>query len=154
MRSLRHPICSIPVVEKLERLSSAKLSCHELPRRIFRNTSMTIDPLLIYLFEHYDPSPNSHKGYPLCRAVLAKNYELIGLLLDHGADPGIKSSLPVQVAISLRDLKAVRMLIERENGQDRIIITPLLVECALNKGSKDVVEYFVQVKGKLRLERR
>jgi len=53
------------------------------------------------------------------------------------------------------------MLVERKDSRDedkgrrvkrrmsdRISITPNLVECALSKGSKDIVEYFVKEKGK------
>lgn len=152
------------------------LTCSELPRRLFRppkNELEPIHPLIQYLFQTYSPSANSHKGYPLCRAVLTANYDLISFLLAHRADPGIKDHLPVQVAISVKDVRAVRMLVERTDEErketvddeagrkqgrerrrvkrrrlsDRVSITPALVECALKKGSKDIVEYFVQEKG-------
>lgn len=152
------------------------LTCSELPRRLFRppkNDHEPIHPLVRYLFQAYSPSANSHKGYPLCRAVLTANYDLISFLLAHRADPGIKDHLPVQVAISIKDVRAVRMLVERTEDErkepvddeagrkqgrerrrvkrrrlsDRVTITPALVECALKKGSKDIVEYFVQEKG-------
>ena len=156
--------------------TACPLTCSELPRRLFRfppDPSCPIPPLLTYLFDSYSPSANSHKGYPLCRAVLAQNYPLIGCLLSYGADPSIKSCLVVEVAISLRDIKAVRMLIERGDGgkgasiddeqgrrlsserrrkkrrriSDRILITSRLVECAMRKGARDVVQYFMEEKG-------
>lgn len=152
------------------------LTCTELPRRLFRpakDDAAPIHPLIEHLFQAYTPSANSHKGYPLCRAVITANYDLISFLLSHRADPAIKDHLPVQVAISVKDVRAVRMLVERteeEKGvqvddeigrkqgrerrrvkrrrlSDRVAITPALVECALKKGSKDIVEYFVQEKG-------
>ncbi|ORX37180.1 hypothetical protein BD324DRAFT_600855 [Kockovaella imperatae] len=147
------------------------LTCSELPRRIFRSPLPEANPLLHYLFDHYSPSPNSHKGYPLCRAVLNSDYALIDFLLRHGADPALKSNLVLEIAIKKNDLKAVRMLIERksedvpfddvsgtEHGRDRgrkkrrklsdrVSITPRLVQIALQCGSQDIVHYFVEDKG-------
>jgi hypothetical protein len=99
------------------------LSCSELPRRLFRpdptlhsiaqSTPPRVHPLLEYLFSTYRPSPNSHKGYPLCRAVLTSNTRLIAFLLSHGADPGIKDCLPVEIAVQMRDLGMIKLLVER-----------------------------------------
>lgn len=165
-RSARFPVCTLAVVKEIERIwkrsSSRDLLCEELPRRLFRQYTKDNLPLLRHLLDSHNASPNSHKGYPLCRAVLVQDYDLIALLLSYGADPGIKLSLPIQVAISLKDLKAVRMLIDgipdprdgeetrvkRQRKGNHVIVTPLLVECALNKGSKEIVEYFVKEKGK------
>jgi len=142
---------------------ATQLRVSEIPRRLFRlssfETDQSIHPLLIYLFKTYHPSANSHKGYPLCRAVLTHNYPLITFLLDNGAAPAIKSNLAVEVAISMRDLKAVKMLVEypmeRVNGrpnkrrrvEDRIRVDSRLVELAMMKGSKEIVQYFVHDKG-------
>lgn len=101
------------------------LSCSELPRRLFRpdptlhSTAHStpprvhIHPLLEYLFSTYRPSPNSHKGYPLCRGVLTSNTRLVSFLLSHGADPGIKDCLPVEIAVQMRDLGMIKLLVER-----------------------------------------
>ena len=100
------------------------LSCSELPRRLFRpdptsaskaqsSSTPPIHPLLEYLFSTYRPSPNSHKGYPLCRAVLTSNTRLISFLLSRGADPGIKDCLPVEIAVQMRDLGMIKLLVER-----------------------------------------
>lgn len=99
-------------------VTAPPLTCSELPRRLFRqnvppSASEDIIPLLTYLFETYKPSPNSHKGYPLCRAILTSNKPLVQFLLSKGADPSIKDNLAVQIAISKRDLDLVKMLVER-----------------------------------------
>ena len=174
VRSVRHPACTVEVIKEIERLwqrrvdsSRISLTCSELPRRVFRkppNLRSPVHPLIKHLFEVYDPSANSHKGYPLCRAILTSNYALVAYLLEHGADPAIKEGIAVQIAIQAHDLKAIRLLVERKDDRgvetgrrvkrrisDRMVITPNLVECALSKGSKDIVEYFVKEKGKLAL---
>lgn len=150
------------------------LTCRELPRRLFRSPplpSTPIPPLVIYIFDTfgqssdptYHPSPNSHKGYPLCRAVLQSNYELASYLLQKGADPSLKDYMAVEIAISVKDLKMVKLLVEREqNGSgitriesksespakkiklgDRIIVPAKMVESAMKKGAKDIVNYLV-----------
>ena len=151
------------------------LSCSELPRRLFREPRPdAIDPLLVYLFDHYLPSPNSHHGYPLCRAVLTSNHALVEYLLHHGADPGIKSNLALEIAIKKHDLHVIKMLLERKEDDkpyddvkgrqmgrerrrkkrrrmsDRVIITPKLVQLALSRGSEEIVNYFVEEKGESR----
>lgn len=106
------------------------LLCPELPRRLFRTTKPTsssfstpssshrsksstmLTPTLLHLFTHYHPSPNSHKGYPLCRAVLANDRVLIDFLLSQGADPSLKDGLALQIAINKKDLELVRLLLE------------------------------------------
>jgi hypothetical protein len=197
------------------------LTCHELPRRLFRDplsisplqsrsdapptggTMSNVDsphpesstpqtpipPLLPYLFSTYDPSPNSHKGYPLSRAVLMSHYPLIAFLLSHGADPSARGNMAVQIAIAKKDLGMVKMLVERDadwavGGQaggaaaravthggrgvdadvrdagikpkgspkrqklgDRVKITDDLVQRAMEKGTREMVEYFVHDKG-------
>jgi hypothetical protein len=153
------------------------LTCAELPRRLLRGTapassSPLIPPLLEYLFTSYNPSPNSHKGYPLCRAVLTSNLPLIDFLLTHGGDPSIKDNLAVEIAVQLKDLRIVKMLVERQHAatdspakgknitpdtgrkgkrqkrEDRVVITTKLVEAAIIKGSEEIVHYFVHEKGK------
>lgn len=150
------------------------LTCRELPRRLFRSLplpSTPISPLVIYIFDTfgqssdpaYDPSPNSHKGYPLCRAVLQSNYELASYLLQKGADPSLKDYMAVEIAVSMKDLKMVKLLVEREqNGSgitrtenksespakkiklgDRITVPAKMVESAMKKGAKDIVNYLV-----------
>lgn len=166
------------------RVTAPPLRCPELPRRLFRHTpphNQPIHPLITYIFDTYTPSPNSHKGYPLCRAVLTSNYQLISFLLDRKADPTIRDSLAVEIAISKQDLKAVKMLIERNSCvcelakeefdhtetsprvagggrvkrrnkrprlMDRVTISARLVEMAMKKGSREIVQYFVHEKGK------
>lgn len=145
------------------------LSITDLPRRLFRNlsTRTPIPPLLTYLFDTYSPSPNSHTGYPLLRAVLAKNVEVIKYLLSKGADPGMRDGLAIEIAVKLGDLGIVKMLVEHqsqalerpagEHGEVGISgqgiqalnmeIPSKWVETAVKSGSDEIVSYFVHEKG-------
>lgn len=98
---------------------SPSLSCGILPRRIFRHQRSTTDtlcspvpPLLEHLFSRYTPSPNSHRGYPLARAVLHGDTPLTAFLLTHGADPAEKDFLAVEIALTRRDIRVLRLLID------------------------------------------
>jgi hypothetical protein len=148
------------------------LSITDLPRRLFRNLSSTtpIPPLLIYLFDKYQPSPNSHNGYPLSRAVLAKNVEVIKYLLDKGADPGMRDGLAIEISVKLGDLGIVKMLVEHQSLNPVSIdggpgptpdgsgtgfrfgteIPSRWVETAVKSGSDEIVSYFVHEKGQYR----
>ncbi|WVW84941.1 hypothetical protein I302_106977 [Kwoniella bestiolae CBS 10118] len=145
------------------------LRCSELPRRLFRdpfNPSQPVHPLITYLFSKYDPSPNSHKGYPLFRAILTSNYELVSFLLLHGADPSIRDCFALDIAISMKDLRMVQLLVERDPSDsgsgpnsspakegvkkgkkvklgDRVEIGTRMVEKAIEKGSQEIINYFV-----------
>ena len=127
------------------------LTTTELPRRLFRHlaTDSTIPPLLEYLFANYPQiSPNSHNGYPLSRAVLCQNKEVIAYLLSHGADPGLRDGLAVEIAVKMGNIKLVRLLVD--NPQSKVVdITPRFVELAVRSGSDEIVQYFVHDKGEL-----
>jgi hypothetical protein len=99
----------------------------EVPRRLFHNlvlpsairTWRDTDPplpFLRYLFnlEGLQPDVNANSGYALTKAVHAQFLPLIQFLLDHGASPETKDGLAVVVAIRQRNLKLVKMLIERQ----------------------------------------
>lgn len=95
------------------------LICSTLPRRIFRHPRATADalcspvpPILKHLFERYQPLPNSHRGYPLSRAVLHADIPLIEFLRTHGADPKEKDYLAVEIALTRRDIRMLRLLID------------------------------------------
>nr|ODN80218.1 hypothetical protein L203_05806 [Cryptococcus depauperatus CBS 7841] len=145
------------------------LLCCELPRRLFRKPappSTPIHSLVRYLFDTYAPSANSHKGYPLCRAVLQSNHTLAKYLLQHGADPRLKDHMALEIAISMKDLVMVKILIERDPFEtkmvcvqpcdenlsrsakriklgDRIVVNTRMVEAAMKKGANDIVNYLV-----------
>lgn len=152
------------------------LICPELPRRLFRSLSTgstTIPPLLEHLYSVLPtpPDANSHRGYPLCRAVLTRNQPLIRFLLKHGADPALRDGLAVEVAISGGDVAIVKLLVENDNHtlngnrnesgdngpkagkkrrlslSTRLEITPRLVEAAMRSGHDKIVQYFVHEKG-------
>ncbi|GAA6060177.1 hypothetical protein JCM10212_005178 [Sporobolomyces blumeae] len=110
-----------------------RLKCPLLPRRLFKHlrkpehqppgpvassssssSSRTDFTLISYLLSTYASDPNSHSGYPLTRAVFAGEYRLVDLLLEHGADPGLKQGWAVVTAIMNRDKELVRGLIERD----------------------------------------
>ncbi|GAA5899883.1 uncharacterized protein JCM6883_006022 [Sporobolomyces salmoneus] len=126
--AIRYSVCTLEVLQTLERIMKGKkLKCPQLPRRLFSTLSPSrhcsnpdLDhlPLIRYLLEKYKASPNSHNGYPLARAVFSGDFELIRLLLDHGADPGLKEGWAVVTAImkgsndKAGGLSMVRALIE------------------------------------------
>lgn len=125
------------------------LSVNELPRRLFRHltSSSPVPPLLEYLFTTYPSiSPNSHNGYPLSRAVLCQNKTVITYLLSHGADPGLRDGLAVEIAVKMGNFKLVRMLVDNPQGKT-VDITSRFVELAVRSGSNEIVQYFVHDKG-------
>lgn len=84
-------------------------------------------------------------------------------LLQKGADPSLKDYMAVEIAVSMKDLKMVKLLIEREQSGfgttrtgdesesptkkmklgDRITVPAKMVESAMKKGTKDIVNYLV-----------
>ncbi|KAL8283914.1 hypothetical protein RQP46_005346 [Phenoliferia psychrophenolica] len=126
--AIKYPICTLPVLLALERLSTTStgkkrkpLRCTELPKRLVRAVDAELDlALLTHMLEAYGSSPNSHKGYFLARAVLANHLPLIRLLLAHGGDPALKDGWAVNAAIGRGDLPLVRLLMEREVVRDAI----------------------------------
>jgi hypothetical protein len=181
VRAVRHPVCNSAVAQEIQKLwdqqstrqykrngrnraikhspvDIASLTCSELPRRLFRSTTAdTIHPLLKYLMDTYSPSPNSHKGYPLCRAVITSNIDLIEYLLQHDADPAAHGALPVRIATQRGRLDLVKLLVEPRTPEhspakkikrmDRFIIGSDLVELAMKSGHEHIVRYYVHDKG-------
>ncbi|KAF9513118.1 hypothetical protein BS47DRAFT_1296740, partial [Hydnum rufescens UP504] len=145
----------------------------QLPKRLFRDLGPSLErqsrviDTLRQLQSHrtiYRPNINSHRGYPLTMACRQGAVELMKVLLEMGADPGKQGALAVKVAIRLRNLAHVRMLVERTEAvcnhdprcpscrkrrklEDRVIITPELVREAVKVDARDIVDYFVHVKG-------
>lgn len=70
------------------------------------------------------PDANANDGYALCRAVHASFRPLIAFLLAHGANPGQKGALSVQIAIRKRDVDLVRMLLERDADEGVVEVEP------------------------------
>lgn len=84
-------------------------------------------------------------------------------LLHKGADPSLKDYMAVEIAVSMKDLKMVKLLVEREQSGfgttrtgdksesptkkmklgDRITVPVKMVESAMKKGTKDIVNYLV-----------
>ena len=100
----------------------------DVPKRLFRHISVPqsdapsadsqvcarrdID-MLRHILDDLRGDPESHKGYPLAKAVLAGDMQLIRLLLDAGAHPGTKECMSIMLAIDKKDIEIVRTLIER-----------------------------------------
>ncbi|KAJ9095081.1 hypothetical protein QFC20_006769 [Naganishia adeliensis] len=82
------------------------------PTHNHRRPAHPSPPLLTHLFTHYTPSPNSHRGYPLARASLHADTPLIAFLLTHGADPAEKEFLAVEIALTRRDIRVLRLLLD------------------------------------------
>lgn len=87
-------------------------------KQALRTTANVFDnvdlPYIMYLLTRLHASADSHKGYPLARAVLARRLDLIRLLLQYGADPSIRDNMSVMLAIGRNDLEVVKLLIEPE----------------------------------------
>ncbi|GAA5939222.1 uncharacterized protein JCM15063_004457 [Sporobolomyces koalae] len=126
--AIKYPICTLAVLRTLERLHherhpTKRLKLAQLPKRLFSSSPGSSIPkreqddnlhrieLVRYLLETYKSDPNSHQGYPLTRAVFKLDRDLIALLLEHGADPGLKQGWAVVTAI----LKA-KDFVKRDRG--------------------------------------
>ncbi|KAG1747056.1 uncharacterized protein EDB91DRAFT_1115992 [Suillus paluster] len=179
---LRYPICTVDTLEALFRISSDIISLSwapELPRRLFRSLTpksrakppLWTDqdhplPFLYYLFtcpKIHPPDVNSHEGYALTKAVQVGFVPLVRFLLDHGASPRCKNSMPILVAIHRKDLSLVRLLVERVDGksgsggqkqkgkrrklEDRAQVTPEMLKAAVKLDARDIAEYFMKEKG-------
>lgn len=109
------------------------------------------------------PAVNSHDGYALTKAVQVGFIQLVQFLLDHGATPEWKNNLAVNIAIRHKDLRLVRMLVERIDAgkspddkkakgkrrklEDRVAVTPEMLRAAVKCKAKDIVEYLTREKG-------
>jgi len=83
----------------------------------------------------------------------------VRFLLDHGADPRCKNALAVRVAIRRKDLRLVRMLVERGaragvggrgkrlRVEDRVEVGPEMLRVAVKCDARDIVEYLTKEKG-------
>lgn len=119
-------------------------------------TSVATKPTIPFTF--MKPFVNSYKGYPLFRAVHAGFPSLVQFLLDRGADPRLRSYAAVKAAILARDLEMVKLLVECEpelrpgsskkrKRSDRLVIDTSLVDLAIRKDAREIVEYFISEKG-------
>ncbi|KAJ3573132.1 hypothetical protein NP233_g2628 [Leucocoprinus birnbaumii] len=161
----------------------------EIPRRIFRALTSRKDgqdwrtsdeplPFIQHLlskgsnFPAFDP--NSHQGYALTRAVHARHTPLIRLLLQMGASPTYKEGMAVKVAIKQKNLKMVKLLVERDDRdgsllppglakaeaqaqkpqkgkrrrlEDRIEVDQSMLKLAVKCNAGDIIDYFAWEKG-------
>ncbi|KAF9485228.1 hypothetical protein BDN70DRAFT_681478 [Pholiota conissans] len=170
-KALRYPMCNERELEALHILTKdfpRNKSPVQLARRFFRpldvpGSGWTDDshplPLLRYVFDNPNIppiNPNVNKGYALVRAVHAKSIPLIQFLLDHGASPKCHENLAVVVAIRQKNLKLVKLLVERRDPQkragkkrkleDRMTLDAGLLKVAVQAGASDIVDYIYREK--------
>ncbi|CCA67087.1 hypothetical protein PIIN_00921 [Serendipita indica DSM 11827] len=176
----RQTVNAPPVVETPVRL-------FRLPRRLFRSlepdkdkNSIKDDATFTFLESLYKlppvsysgtektqallPDSNSHDGYPLIKAVQAKNRRLINLLLAHKADPSRNQKMAVLLAIQQRDLSLVKLLVEgtpttrrqirssnaRKGVQkktDLVVVDNVMLGVAVKESATEIVEWLVKEKG-------
>jgi hypothetical protein len=154
-RSARYPICTQPVLAALERRLLARrkpgeevksaLVCRDLPRRLFRrvgkggrdNLDVDLD-FVTHLIDHFGASPNSHSGYALARAVRARHWPLMELLLDRGADPQLNAGMAITQAASQGNLALVQRLLG-----ERGVPTARTLEAAVKADAWEVVDYLM-----------
>jgi len=105
------------------------------------------------------PNTNSHDGYPLIKAVQARDMRLINFLLSHKADPNKKDKSAVLLAIHQRNLDLVKLLVEGNNQrkeghvrkkkkkEDIVDVDNILLAAAVRANATDIVEWLVTEKG-------
>jgi hypothetical protein len=88
----------------------------------------------------------------LTKAVYAKFFPLVEFLLDHLASPGRHGCIALKVAICQKDLRMLRLLVERPEGEgknkpeDRVLLDNKLLKIAVIAGATDIIEYLLQEK--------
>ncbi|PVF97220.1 hypothetical protein CPB86DRAFT_707299 [Serendipita vermifera] len=117
------------------------------------------------------PDSNSHDGYPLIKAVQARDKDIIRFLLAHKADPSRRDKKAVLMAISYRDLDLVKLLVEglqqgvvakmeeithpRTKSKnkvapitgDLVAVDNIMLGAAVRNGATEIVEWLVKEKG-------
>ena len=165
-RAARNRPTHVDGVPVTPRTTRPPLEVTDLPRRLFRHPPKpgqpSIDPMIPYLLNEYDPPINGHKGYALLKSVVNRNYDMVEFLLARGADPRYRGNKAVEAAIQIKDLRMVKLLVEppalaetpkegkskkRRRLSDRIDIGQPLVALAMKQGTEEIVKYFVDEKG-------
>jgi uncharacterized protein len=91
---------------------------------------------------------NNFRVMPLHSAVASKNYEIVKLLLEYGADPNAKQQqdiTPIHQAADNGDLEMIKLLLKHhadKNVRTKSSITP--VDFARKKGYDKVVDFLLQ----------
>ncbi|TEB34500.1 hypothetical protein FA13DRAFT_1483810 [Coprinellus micaceus] len=149
----------------------------DIPRRLFKNllerqtNPWTGDdqplPFLRHIFDTFkddetiQPDVNANNGYALTKAVHIQSIPLIQFLLENGADPEVKGSLAIMVAIRQKNLTLVKMLIERQGLagspaksfgkkrklEDRVKPDAKMLKVAVQCKAQAITEYLYQEKG-------
>ena len=146
----------------------------DIPRRLFKNllerqtNPWSSDdqplPFLRHIFDTFkddesvQPDVNANNGYALTKAVHIQSIPLIQFLLENGADPEVKGSLAIMVAIRQKNLPLVKMLIERQDLagspaksfgkkrklEDRVKPDAKMLKVALQCKAQAITEYLYQ----------
>lgn len=117
--SLSTPTHTSPISPEIASSSSTTTTTTTTSSPTSNSTFETEDlPLLTHLIIQLHANPNSSRGYPLAKAVLARHIPLIQILLQNGADPSTKDHMAIMLAIGRRDLELVRLLIERYDDDE------------------------------------
>ena len=148
----------------------------DIPRRLFKNllerqTSPWTShdqplPILRHIFDTFkdettQPDVNANNGYALTKAVHIQSIPLIKFLLENGADPEVKGSLAIMVAIRQKNLALLKMLIERQDLagppsqsfgkkrklEDRVKPDAKMLKVAVQCKAQAITEYLYQEKG-------
>jgi uncharacterized protein len=91
---------------------------------------------------------NNFRVMPLHSAVASKNYEIVKLLLEYGADPNTKQQqdiTPIHQAADNGDLEMIKLLLKynaNKNVRTKSGITP--TDFAAKKGYDKIVDFLLQ----------
>ncbi|KAJ3774738.1 hypothetical protein FB446DRAFT_456096 [Lentinula raphanica] len=172
-RALRYPICSLEVLRFIKRFTNydktgSTQSLVKTPKRLFQGldtrkygAAWTEQdhplPFIRGLYiEGFSLDISSLNDYALIKAVHLGFIPLVHLLLEEGASPAHKDNLAVRVAIRRKDLRMVKLLVERSRTnetkskkrklEDRVAITKDLLKLAVKCNAPDIVHYFTEEK--------
>ncbi|KAJ3747053.1 hypothetical protein DFH05DRAFT_767883 [Lentinula detonsa] len=171
-KALRYPLCSLEVlrfIKQYTKKTEINIIVIKTPKHLFQGLaprkygSMWTDqdhplPFIRGLYsEGFSLDIHSMNDYPLIKAVHTGFEALVQFLLEKGASPAYKDNLAVRVAIRRKDLRLVKLLVERsESGEkktkkrkleDRVTITKDLLKLAVKCNTQEIVDYFTQEKG-------
>jgi hypothetical protein len=123
-RCLKYPVCTIQVILQIQFLypsADPKLlqSC-QLPKRLFSSISSSSFEMIKYLLEFHSALADSHGGYPLLRAIVSDEWNLVRLLLNFGADPSKDGGKAVMVCLTVNSNRRKKGLINQDEEKIRI----------------------------------
>ncbi|KAJ3715537.1 hypothetical protein C8R42DRAFT_698371 [Lentinula raphanica] len=161
-RALRYPICSLEVLRFIKRLTNYDKTGSTLvktPKRLFQGLDTRKYGAAWTEQDHPLPFIRGLyiEGFSLDISTVHMGFiPLVHLLLEEGASPAHKDNLAVRVAIRRKDLRMVKLLVERSRTnetkskkrklEDRVAITKDLLKLAVKCNAPDIVHYFTEEK--------